>query len=172
MFSNGFIIPSWGDFQIEVLKDGKFIVAGHQTTEPNVRVSNHSKLQYGYELYKNSGHVKIESPWFLKEKTGVKFVWNGCSWHNTDNLENFYVLSAIVDYKYQAGTNINAFQRKNTIVKFNAGDPLVHVIPMSEKKLKMKHHLVSRDEYEKMLTKEQSTVHYHNARELRAKCPI
>jgi hypothetical protein len=172
LFSNGFIIPNWADFQVEMLKDGRYISAGHNAEEPNTHFGSHSRLQYGYELYKNSSHIKIDSPWLLKEKTGVKFTWNGCSWHNTDNLENFYILSAVVDYRYQSGTNINAFQRKNTIVKFNAGDPLIHLIPISEKKVKLKHHLVSTTEFNQMVLREEKAIKYSNAREIKSKCPF
>jgi hypothetical protein len=172
LFANGFIIPSWADFQIEMLKDGKYITANHNSEEPNTTFNNHSRLQFGFELYKNSTHIKIESPWLLKEKTGVKFAWNSCTWHNSDNLENFYILSAVVDYRNQSGTNINAFQRKNTIVKFYGGDPLVHLIPMSEKKLKLQHHFISDAEYTKMLTKEQKAIKYTNSRQVKNKCPF
>jgi hypothetical protein len=172
LFSHGFILPSWADFQIEMLNDGNFFYSNLTDIQSNTSMVRHPRSQFGEELYKDSGHIKIESPWFLKEKTGVKFTWMNCAWHNTQNLQDFYFLSGVVDFKLQWGTNINAFQRNGTIVQFHGGDPLAHIIPISDKKVKLTHHLLSKEEHEKMVQREMIAPRFTNSRELKSKCPV
>jgi len=172
LFSNGFILPNWADWQNEVLPSGVSVTANFNSEDVNSTFSGHGRTQFGEPLYKNCGHIKIDSPWLFKEKTGVKFTWNGCPWHNTDALENFYVLSAIVNYKNQIGTNVNAFQRKGSIVQFTAGDPLIHLVPMSEKKVKIAHHQISQQEWHNMNSREMIALRYKDSRAVKAKCPF
>jgi hypothetical protein len=122
----------------------------------------------------------LECPWFLQEKTGVKFAWNECTWHNTHRAGIFHIPSAVIDFKYQFLVNVNIFAKKDTSLKLNAGDPLVHILPLSENNVVLKHHLVSQTEYDRFQNIYIESIGYKNAREIRkdlkfntkAKCPF
>lgn len=172
LFSNGFIIPNWADFQIEMKSNGTYNVANLSPEEPNTTFSQHGREQYGNEFYKDCGHIKINSPWFLKESTGVKFAWNSCSWHNTNNLQNFYILPGIIDFKLQSGTHVNAFQKNSTITTWHAGDPLVQLMPLSDKKIKLTYHFLDLNNINKIINRERTALRYNNGRNLKAKCPF
>jgi hypothetical protein len=172
LYTQGFIIPSWADFQLEMMEDGRHSIANHTTSEVNGMFDQHQRNQFGDEIYPNCGHIKLVSKWWFKEKTSVKFTWNSCAWSNTSELENFYILPGVVDFKYQSGTHINAFQRKGTIVKFNGGDPLVHLIPISDKKIKLHYHHLDMKEYNDMMEREKVSLMFKKPREVKAKCPF
>lgn len=145
LFSNGIIIPSWSDILIESL--GEEVISMSPT---NMAVTeSHSRDQIWEELYAGYNHVKINSPWLFKTNNDTKFSWNRCSWHRTDIADSFHVMSGIVEYRYQHMTNIQAFVKGN--IKINAGDPLVHIIPLSDKKIKLRYHLVEGKEFQSIL---------------------
>jgi len=176
LFANGFIIPLWADCQLEAHND-RFVFGGHNMFEANSTASGHHRSQIG-DFYLNYNHIKIESPWFLREKTGVKFSWNGCLWNNTHNLEHVQFLPGVLDFKYQNATHINLFIKRGVVIKYFANDPMVHLIPLSDSKIKLKHHLLSEDEYVKMHDAMDKSIRYHNPRDLRdgifpeKKCPF
>jgi hypothetical protein len=146
LFSTGFIIPSWSDFDLEIVEDGRFL---WHSPSPIIQMHKHDRNQLGsWELYKDYSHVKVISPWSVYEKSGIKFAWNRCDWHNTERAANVHVISGVVDYKYQHTTNINMFVKRPSITKFLAGEPLVHVIPLTEKEVVIHPQLISEKEHQ------------------------
>ena len=176
LFSVWFILPCWADVQLEMFDVGKFNITGFNSPNAAIAVGYHGREQYGDEIYKNFAQLKFESPWFLREKTGVQFTWNPCMWHDTNQKENVQILSAVVDFHYQMSTNVNMFIKKGSISKFNAGDPLVHMIPISDKKVKLHHHLLTHEEYQRKIQVETQSTMYWQPRRLKGsregKCPF
>jgi hypothetical protein len=149
LFTTGFVMPCWSDFKIEMMNDGLF----YKHDPMNELDANpHPPFMYWDSLYKGFQHVKISSPWLIKEKSGVNFTWNQCTYSNTDRHQTYHALSAVVDFKAQYNTHLNVFIKKGSTVTFNAGDPLVQMIPLSEKELEVKCHLIDDVEYAKMST--------------------
>lgn len=177
LYSNGFMLPAWDSFKIEVLNDQEHVI---QSTANHVIGETHGRWQVGNDIYKGYAHVKVISPWFVKEKEGVKFTWNQPTWNKTENLTDCTILSAVVDFKYQFLTHVNMFIKTGAIVGWDAGDPLVHLIPMSERRVKIKTHCIDIHEYEKIRLSTLSMAHYSNHRNMKypdffgteKKCPF
>ena len=146
LFSNGFIIPNWCDVKIEIKSDGSFMYHAGGDFIAN----QHPSFQKWTDLYEDYGHVKFGSPWLLYEKSGVQFTWNQCDWHKTDLIDKFKIVSGVIDYKYQHQTNINMFIKRNTVLEFDAGEPMVHLIPISDREVKIKTHLLDPAEFIKI----------------------
>lgn len=176
LFSKGFIIPSWTDM---VLED---VNGNIQAFDPTLqqRTEAHPNWAWWPELYEGYAHVKIISPWLLSEKSGIHFVYHQCDWHNTDRIANFHVLSAIIDYKAQNNTHINVFMKKGTIINIQHGDPLVHIVPITEKEVELKTHRVDEKEYSKIMHNNaghfmwsgQHRALYNAMKEKESKCPF
>jgi hypothetical protein len=162
LYSNGFIIPAWDSFSIEMLEDNKYTIYSKSNT---VNGEWHSRGQYG-NIYSNSAHIKLLSPWMLKEKTGVKFVWMPAGWSNTENAEIATIPPAVVDYKYQFNTHISMFIKKGGIVNYNIGDPIVHIMPISEYKVKVKTHVIDEATWHKERIAIEKFTHFPNHRKL------
>lgn len=175
LFSKGFIIPSWTDFGLEIMPDGKCIK--HDPIN-NLNIDSHPRFLHWDNLYKNWQHVKIYSPWLLRETSGVQFMWNQCDWHNTDRVDKFHVLSGVVDYKAQHGTHVNVFMKKGSMVQIQAGDPLVHLVPITDKDVDIQCHLIDDQEYRKIYKDyaERSTYSGHHRAMLnveeKSRCPF
>lgn len=147
LFSKGFIIPSWTDFGLEVLKNGSYLK--HDPMN-GLHVGSHSPQTFWNDLYREYAHIKIYNPWLIRETTGVQFTWNQCDWHNTDRIDKFHVMSGVLDFQAQHGAHINAFMKKDSVINVNAGDPLVHVIPITDYDLDLRCHLTDQTEYLKI----------------------
>jgi hypothetical protein len=64
---------------------------------------------------------------------------------------NFRVVPGVVDYRLNGFTNVNIMiPIENNEYTVPAGVPLVHIIPLSDKRLKIKNHLISKQEYDMM----------------------
>jgi hypothetical protein len=143
LYKRGIVLENWSDRIIKIANNRMDTWASFDTG-----CDIHDKQLYG-EGFKNYFHLKLTSPWFFKEKTGVKFVFLGAEW----NLEDFYfrVLPGVVDYKLNSSTHINMMIPNYTsefIIPI--GLPLAIMVPLSEKKVKIRQHLVSEYEWKKM----------------------
>lgn len=176
-FSNGFVIPSWTDFTLEDAGTRLFTT----DTMFNLKVEHHIRPTYGDELYKDYVHAKVVPPWLIEEKTGIKFTWNQFDW--TENINaDFRILSGIVDYKINHSANINMFFKKKTIINVKAGEPLVHIVPLTEKEVDLRVHLIPEAEYaerwNKFSVRSSALGHYremqeyYKNQETKNKCPF
>ena len=101
--------------------------------------------------FPNHHHLKLISPWLIYEKTGTPFVFTGCPWAQLNDLPDLTVMPGIVNYRYQHGSDVNAFlPKRQQDLQISAGTPLAHLIPMTEKKVKVSTHVVSESEWSKL----------------------
>ena len=177
LYTNGIIIPAWDDFSAEMINDNRHSIYSRTNT---VKGEHHPRYQYNNEIFKGYSHLKFLSPWYLKEKTGVKFIWMDPIWNRSTNLRDMSILPAILDFKTQHASHINTFIKNGSTVKVKIGDPLVHLIPMSEKKINVKVHLLSFDEWNKTTKEIDFYMRLKNHRDLivpdffksKKKCPF
>lgn len=143
LFKKGFIIPSWRDYYAEMRNGIPSIV-------PEEEGEIHHPDQWGDGL-KGYGHIKLIAPWYIKEKTGVSFFFTNTYWNS--NITSYFIPNGVVDYKNQHSANVNMVVAKKIFpnnFNISAGEPLAHVIPLSEKKIKIHLHVVSRIEFNDM----------------------
>jgi len=176
-YNHGFIIPAWIDMIIKTDKDGNWgcKLASNDT---DTRIDSHNRLEFGTE-FNDFIHVKIQSPWLLKEKTGCKFYYTSPFWNQITHLGNFYTPPGIVNYKDQSSTQLNLFfPVKDNAVTVNAGMPLVHLIPLTEYDVEIRCHAVTSEEYDQIYLKNYVSSFFGNYkknkkfRESAGKCPI
>lgn len=141
MYKRGHIIPFWSDFisQPKRAWTGEAAIA---MMGDRFNYDSHPKDQY-VGLYKDYMHVKIHSPWYFREKTGVRFLWKGADWNLHNFSRNFTIPSATLWFKDQGSTNINMFIHKDSddfILK--GGTPIIHLVPLTEDTVEFKCHLV------------------------------
>lgn len=145
-YSKGIVIESWCDFKM--IMDMEKLTPHYWWSFHNKSITFHERHQIG-NGFANQHHVKLVSPWYFLEKTGINFMWVGAEW--ALDKYNFKILPGIITFDTQLSTNINIMYPHETKEFFiPIGTPLVHVIPLSEKKIKFKNHLISIKDYEKM----------------------
>ena len=150
-YKNCLVIPSWFEMDLRVYKEGDEKWWDYEASNQFVDTeSSHTRESFkGFSL-ENGNNVKLTSPWVIQTKDDVKWVWNQPTWNLREHLSTFTILPAVVEFKYQQGTNINLFvinedNLKNTIIKPNT--PLVCLHPMTDKNIVIKNHLISYEEF-------------------------
>jgi len=177
LFSTGFVIPAWSDFGIEVFHDSTFNVADPMKVMQR-ETASHPSWMYWDTLYKGYQHIKLCSPWLIREKSGVQFHWSQIDYQNTDRYANVHILTGVLDYKAQHDTHVNMFVKKGSITQFKAGEPLVQVVPLTELDVELKCHLITDYEHAQMSRAYgQKVMWYGQHRELskvkkESKCPF
>ena len=112
--------------------------------------SSHPYIQRAGVL-KGFAHWKLHPPIFFRTKKYRKFLWKGAYWFNPYLIENnIHIVPGLIDYKTQSGVNINMLlpiKNESYELTISLGDPLVHIIPLDNKPVKIVKKLISDDEY-------------------------
>lgn len=154
-YSNAIAIPLWSEMAVEVFDGTYRWQFADRVTEATV----HSALQRGSYLPEtNYGHIKIHSPWLLSTNESVNWVWTHPT-YSFDKPEEFVVLPGVNNFSKQSASNINIMVPLHTNRRFTipANQDMVHMIPMSDKKVKVKRHLVSEEEFKSRLSRDDIT---------------
>lgn len=149
LFNSGFIIPLWSDVSIKSTPTG--IVYRFSTANEETKIITHPQHQHGKQYFENYNHGKIECPWYVREKTGVKFHFIQPMWNQLQYLSDIHILPGTVDYKHNHRCHINAlFEKNSKNIILTAGMPIAQILPLSEKRLKIKTYAVGEEEYKKL----------------------
>lgn len=144
-FKTGFMIPLFTDIHIQIDDDDNW---SFQAANRTVEIHQHIHEQVPKKIHEKYNHIKIISPWLIKEKTGVNFSWNQPSWNHIYELPNYHILPGVINFKYQHNSNINILLtrfKQNIIIK--AGTPMMHLIPISNDEVIIKNHVIDFHEW-------------------------
>ena len=141
-------IPSWYETDL--------IISGRNWTDTkgpywNERIEPHSNDQVGGSFYKDRIFLKLVSPWKGICKEDINFMY----------LQNFYgseffsdndiiIPPGYTNFKYQNSTNIHLWvkEAKETYnINLPILTPLLSLVPMTERSVKIRNHLVSFSEW-------------------------
>lgn len=183
LYKSGFIMEMWSEMSMDIseTENGPIWKSLYPSYAFDVPVEHHP-LQSGY-TFSDKLHMKLTSPWLFSEKTGVNFAFIEPSWNIPDFWHYTKIVPAVVNYKYQHGTHVNMFfSRGDYKFIFAPGMPLVHFVPLTDKDVEVKNHLVSYDEFNKIRNKSLRLFfkgHYENYLKLlkkkennKKKCPF
>ena len=146
LYKKGFIIPLWTDMQYQSDSNNWNCIFADQTTT----AASHNRNQYNSSVFSELVHIKIDSPWIIQEKTGIDFSWQSAFWNHIPQQNKFYIPPGVLEYKYQHTSHINMFVNSaEDSFMISAGTPMVYVVPLSEKEIEVRSHLISYEEYEK-----------------------
>jgi hypothetical protein len=164
LFSNSLCIPAWSEYTL--YQDPTY---GFSHTAPNSQAAgNQHKENQMTGAFPEYQHYKLISPWFLKEDQGVYFSMVQAGWHMKDPCE-FHIPSGCLEFKYQHSTHINLISpKKETLKQYNirAGSPLVYLIPLTDKEIKLNIQVIDENEINKLRTYHHS---FHNSYEITKK---
>lgn len=147
LYRNSLIFPLWCDFTLTTEVN---YFAYHHFSTSTFELISHDQRQYGnaFDAYI---HLKLTSPWILREKQGIKFLLKSPEWTNPESWNKVFIPSGVIDFKYQYTSNINFFvNNQKDRIEFKAGSPLLQIVPLTEKNIEIKTHLIDEKEYQKM----------------------
>lgn len=148
LHQHGFIIPAWTTIALEAGERENIFFHSDPTME--LSAIQHPRDIMWNNLYKGYSHIKLNSPWLIREKTGVRFTWNSYPWANTELADRLHFVSAVIEFRAQYASNLNLFLKQNTTVEIPAGAPLIHCIPITEKDLDIRTHVIPTPEFMEM----------------------
>lgn len=141
-YKQGFILPLWSDLIIQTQADGLGNSYSYQYADQRSEIGVHPVDQMGKE-FNSLVHVKLVSPWRIREKTGIEFIYMEPTWNQPGDLLTMSTPPGAIEYKYQHTSSVNMFLEKGRKYMFSAGRPMAHLIPLTEKELDLRCHLVS-----------------------------
>ena len=141
-YQKGFVLPLWSDVVIQTQADAMGNSYSYQYADGHSEVGVHPVDQMGRE-FESLVHVKLVSPWRIREKTGVEFMYMEPTWNYPGDLCSMSTPPGTIEYKYQHTSSVNMFLQKGRKYSFSAGRAMAHIIPLSDKDVEVKCHLVS-----------------------------
>jgi hypothetical protein len=147
-YKTGFVIPMWEEVTLKTLMAGQW---AFESSNGIAAIGEHNRDQFASSAAFNDYIIiKFKPPWLITEKTGVQFIFTQPIWNQLKKLHQGMVIPlGVLDYRNQTSAAINImFPKKDSIYQFEVGEPMAHIIPLSEKELKVKTHLVTQAEYE------------------------
>jgi hypothetical protein len=155
LFKKGITIPLWTDMAIKINQLNVDVKLSSEETA--LGSHSYSQMEGSYPVQKYA-LIKIMSPWLLNCKENISFNFIQNTW-NFYNMDDIIIPPGIVDYKYQTITNINFFvnKEKNRNLLINAGQPMVNIIPLTDKKIKIHTHFISDSDFLKKSSRNSQT---------------
>lgn len=148
-YGSGFIIPLWSELRIKTTEEGGYDYLWASQCTPGPSVVSHEDSQFGGF---DHGHInaKIISPWAISEKSGIKFMWLQPTWNRVSSIFTAHIIPGALEFKVNKASHINMFlPKKNMEHVFDPGEPIAHLVPLTEKKVEIRNHLVTPQEYER-----------------------
>lgn len=156
IYTKGIIMKAWCDIKLAVEPDGKVTIHSAFENGPNRGAGSHHQYIQRIGYLKDFAHFKIHSPYWFKTSYYRRFLFSGAYQHNEELVrQNIYIVNGVLDFYTQYANEINMLlpiKKEKYTITFNMGDPLVHLIPLDEDPLKVKHTLISEQEYHSMRT--------------------
>lgn len=174
MYTTGFMMPLWADLAIKV-EDNTY---SWQFSDYDTKADIHPSEQWKYYVSPNDfGHMKLNSPWHFVTKEPINMYIAQPFWAHKP-INTFTVVPGIMDFYYQHCSNINLYIdiRRESKFIIQQGTPLTHYIPITDKKLELKTHLVDEKEWKKtsspLITFESKYRAWVNNDNKKSKCPF
>lgn len=176
-YRRGLIIPMWSDLMVEIAPVGS---TGYRWTYSDGKsvAKVHPAEQRGTYLPETEyQHLKLDTPWVFKCDEDVAFQWVQPMW-NFDNPESVLIPPGVVNFKYQFAVNINMLFKRGTATRevlIEHGQPMVHLVPLTERPVVFRAHLVTNDEITKLSglrTSIKFVGTYRRIKNLLSRCPF
>ena len=169
-YATGIVIPLWGEVEITVHPNGDSYEADYEwrasNEDFNLHSGNHSKDQWGGFGNDNLRNVKFISPWAMKTREDVRFSWTQPTWSQPETFNKLTLLPGVTQFKTQQVTHVNyVIEQKADAQKIHIEPltPMAMLHPMTERKVEIRHHLVSPDKYARIFRRGVGMLLYENS---------
>lgn len=143
-FTSGFILPAWTEIAFNITPERW----SYQSADTITELSFHANEQT-QGFYKDYIFLKIHSPWVIEcSEPGIDLMHHFPFYHFTEPREYITPNGIISPIKQLYTSNIFMFFKKNNAkIMIEQNDPLLHIIPITEKEYNIKTEVVSFSEY-------------------------
>lgn len=149
MLKDTYVLPMWTDFSVTVDEYGRYKYI-FPTPDINYGVTEHAPEQTG-NSFDPMVHAKLHSPYLLSTKEDIKFHFCQAIWSQTHFVGDLWLPPATVKFTHQMSTHINMFMKRDRQYFFEAGMAMMYIVPMTEKLIEFKTHVLPSHEYDDLL---------------------
>lgn len=141
-FQRGLIIPMWSDLMIRTEPPDTY---RYQFSDATSLCECHPTIQRrGYR--EDLINIKIISPWLLRSEKSVHWTFLPPMWHHATD-PGYSTAIGTVNFYYQNSTHINLLMGNDKEILIPFGQPILHLMPLTERDIKIKRHLVTEEEW-------------------------
>jgi hypothetical protein len=143
--NSGFVTPLWSDVNIRTSPEQ---IEWYSAKEDPNFFQYHETLIQSPGFYNNQFMLKTINPWRIKKrKQDIKIISVFAQYHHSKSLP-YSFMQGTLDTKMTTALNFFiAFPKTNATYELKAGDIFMQYIPLSDKQLVIKNHLVSKQEF-------------------------
>jgi len=146
-YKKGFMLPLWGDLEFVIDKKDVSLSIANVVGKKGYEV--HPTEQRGQFLSEDVWkHVKLISPWEFETSEKIDFLYLQPHWSLNNLNKNILIPNGLIDFFFQNSAEIQMFVNReyDGVVSINAGTPLIHLVPLTDKNVKL-HVLHDKDKY-------------------------
>jgi hypothetical protein len=155
-YAAGIVIPLWGEVEIVVHglcenSEAPIYQWRSSNEDFDLQSGNHGKTQWSGFGNNKLCNIKFISPWALKTREAVNFTWTQPTWSQPDTFNRLTALPGVTQFKTQTASHVNYVVEQRVDaqkIHLEPLTPLAIMHPMTERKVKIRHHLISPKKYE------------------------
>lgn len=146
LYSSGFMLPLWSDLHIEASAD-QF---RYQFIDGESNIAPHPVHQFGgCTILNEYMHAKLQNPWVISTDKKINMMYTAPVWNNFGYGDIVVAPGSYNTASTAIEANINLFIKRSQerkIYTLLLGQPLVHVVPITEKRIKLHYELITEKE--------------------------
>ena len=145
-FTTGFILPAWTEMAISITPERWEARAADRKTPMDVHPNGQAK-----GFYSNYIFLKIVSPWVIEcSEKGIDLMFNFPFYHYTEPREYITPSGITSPTNKKYSTNVFVFFKKDYFkCMIGLNDPLLHIIPITDREYTIKTEVLSYSEFNK-----------------------
>jgi hypothetical protein len=153
LYKNSFVIPLWSDLLISNKKNQVNIAYNNIENEPIKKILKFSNVifkleHHNIDQFKNLvdhnewTQFKLATPWLIECKENINFLSIDCSYNKEKIFGDVILVPGMFNFFIENEPNVNGFVKNNTEdILLSAGTPLIHIVPLTERPIKIFCHL-------------------------------
>tara|TARA_B100000073_G_scaffold285894_1_gene247498 strand:+ start:608 stop:1363 length:756 start_codon:yes stop_codon:yes gene_type:complete len=148
-YLKGIVLPMWCEVEIIINPKGSEDLYVWKSAQKQFEIGQHNQLQFEAFTKDDGYNLKIISPWYIKCRENIHFTFTQPIWSQRDTMFDLILTPGLVSFKSQMNSNLNYFfQQKDTqqIINIQPLTPMAIMHPISDRKVKLKHHLLTSKE--------------------------
>ena len=147
LYKKGMIMPLWSDLALKTESNPTDM--RYQFADQESKIEFHDPRQRGAYLPSDKYiNFKIISPWLAETKENISWLLAPCTWNY--NPFNFHIVKGVINFKYVQFIQVQSFiPFTDSSFIIEQGTPLLQIIPLSDREVEIKTHLVDHNDFEK-----------------------
>ena len=145
-FKHGLMLPLWSDLAISTKGGNDWEL---KFSDPMCGIEKHDARQWdAYADPNKYMQFKLMSPWALRTKEDIMWSYSKPTWAFPPE-STLNIFGGIISFQSQHSTHVNVMiplaPAPNYIVQ--AGQPMAHIVPLTEKAIEIRRHLITPEEF-------------------------